>query len=53
MIEITKIALNEMELVLTEDKYDVLQYEDFILEHQSAGLSEYTEKNINDNHKKK
>jgi len=43
----TRIVLNRMEYVLTEDNYDEW-YEDFILELQGAGLSEYVEKNIDD-----
>jgi len=43
----TRIALNRMEYVLTEDNYDEW-YEDFILELQSAGLNEYVDKNIDD-----
>jgi len=41
----TRIALNRMEYVLTEDNYDEW-YEDFILELQVAGLNVYVEKNI-------
>jgi len=43
----TRIALNRMEYVLTEDNYDEW-YEDFILELQSARLNEYVDKNIDD-----
>ena len=43
MTSLTRIALNRMEYVLSEDNYDEW-YEDFILELQGAGLSEYVEK---------
>jgi len=43
MIGTTEIALNRMEYVLTEDNY-----EDFILELQDTGFSEFTEMNIVD-----
>jgi len=43
----TRIALNRVEYVLTEDNYDEW-YEDFILELQGSGLNEYVDKNIDD-----
>jgi len=43
----TRIALNRMEYVLTEDNYDEW-YEVFILELQGAWLNEYVNINMDD-----